>query len=196
MAVRTIIGIVVFAGLFMGFIIWLFNNRRDSYHRAFEIIGKELGGTYIRGEWPFEGKIDLSYAGKNCEIELSQGEKVKGKIILLILRFQVPSLSGDFKIKRKGIAKKIRGEELTDRTGNRDFDSMVDIISDDMNIPQFAMNPEFQNSAIHLVKRGFDITAHNGEMKAIKAYAEKPDRSSAVLETDIKALHSIADCLS
>lgn len=196
MPVRTIVGIVVFIGLFIGFIIWLFNNRRESYHRAFEIIGKELGGTYVRGEWPFEGKIDLSYAGKNFEIELSQGEKVKGKMILLILHFKAPALRGDIKIKRKGIAKKMRGVEFTDRTGNRDFDSKVEIISEGIDVQQWTMNPEFQQAAIHLVERGYDITAHDNDLKAIKTYAEKPDRSSAVLEADIKALHSIAGYLS
>lgn len=80
----TIIAIILLGVVFVAIIVWLHRNRMKSYHRAQEAIAKSIGGSYERGKWPLEGTISSEMNGKLFQIELSQGEKIKGKMVFLI----------------------------------------------------------------------------------------------------------------
>ncbi len=193
MPTSTVIGIIFFAIVFVVFIAFLFKSRKEAYHKAFEAIASDLGGTYSRGEWSFEGKISVSMESDCAEIELSQGDRVKGRIILLILRIPQSPYKGDFEVKKRGIISRAKVKSPMQTTGNTDFDSQVELnTASEGFVMDFAMSSEFQRAALYLINRGFTIVAKDGSITATKAYAETPDRSSTLLREDLQNLVSLA----
>ncbi len=194
----TIIAIILLGGLFIAFIVWLHRNRTESYHRAQESIAKSIGGNYERGEWPLEGTISREMNGKLFQIELSQGEKMKGKMVFLKLKIPEVAFDGKLEIKKKGIFLRalqmtVPGDPLT--TGNPEFDSRIVIKGEPVSkLMNFIMNIEFQKAVTALADRKFTIIGKDGILVAVKIYSEKPDRYVETLKNDIESMVIIADC--
>lgn len=195
----TLIGIIILGAVFVAFIIWLGKNRSRAYHRAFEEIATSLGGTYKSGEWPFEGTISGKTGTREYQIELSQGDKVKGKLILFKLKIPDVAFEGEFEMKKKGIISRAKGATKAGEflhTGNADFDSRIAVRGEpESKLMNFIMNMEFQNAALNLAKRDFTLKTKEGILVAAKTYAEKPDRNIDTLKNDIHSMITIADCL-